>query len=66
MDRTITAVAENIKHTYEVEGRLTEKDADVLVTRLVHAWSRANVMFDQRAFYEACGLDIDSPVEDIA
>ncbi len=63
MDRTIEKVAQVINYATFNEGRLSKKDADVLVTRLVSYWALANVPFDQKAFYEACGLDKDKPVD---
>lgn len=62
MDKTIEKVAQVIRLS-AIEGRLTKKDADVIATRLVSLWASDNVPFDQQAFYQACGLDINKPVQ---
>ena len=54
-------VAEQIRYLI-IEGRISEKDADVICTRLVHDWGVENVPFDIGAFYTACGLDKNKPV----
>lgn len=63
MDKTIKSVAFWIKYMWSNEGRISKKDADVMASRFVADWARDNVPFDQKAFYESCGLDQNKPVD---
>lgn len=59
MAKTVMEVfGANIKNFVE-EGRLTEKDADVLVTRISEQLKRKGIYFDEGKFYEVSGLDIN-------
>lgn len=55
----VDAIAFHINYITFNEGRMTEKNADVLASRLITDLTRIGVPIDANQFYKACGLNED-------